>query len=239
MVGAQGRSNRLLLKRRMTMPQSILLDEVCAQLPLFEDLPRDAPERLAAAGLGRGLLTASVRARLRKAGFVDMAALALATPAELMRVRKIGPVRLQVIRAHVLDELARIYPDARRFHGLEATAARRLGRLRRMPAERLILEEPAIAELGRSGTGADLSARSRAECLKMHAITAGVLDRMVVALVRFLLLDKPRLPVRALEPTSSVTEADERAARLRVQQERDRAWEEADPQRPRRVRGHP
>ena len=107
----------------MPLPET-LFGEACARLPLFDGLSDEAIDRLAAGGFGRGLLTAALRARLRKAGLADMGALARATPAELMAVRKIGPVRVLTSRAHVLGELARRVPGARAAHGGEATDRR-------------------------------------------------------------------------------------------------------------------
>lgn len=213
----------------VTTSVSLLFDEVSARLPLFEDFPEGAPERLAAAGLGRGLLTAAVRGRLRKAGFTDMGVLALATPAELTKVRKIGPVRLLAIRAHVLDELARIYPDARAFHALDATASRRMDRLRTMPAGRLPLKGAAFEELGRAGEScATVAMRGRNECLKTPAIAAGDLDAVVVTLARFLLQDRPRV-APTIEADPAGTEVRIRDERARMLRERDREWEEAAP----------
>ncbi len=124
-----------------------LFDEASERLPLFDDLPDGAVERLAAGELGRGLLTASLRARLRRAGLVDMGMLALATPIDLMAVRKIGPVRVGTIRAHVLDELARLYLGARAIHNEDATTRRRMDRLHATPAERLPRDAAALARL--------------------------------------------------------------------------------------------
>ncbi|MET0258429.1 MAG: hypothetical protein ABW179_07590 [Methylobacterium sp.] len=213
----------------MATSPSILFDEVCARLPLFEDLPRDAPQRLAAAGFGRGLLTGAVRSRLRKAGFADMGMLALATPAELTSVRKIGPVRLQAIRAHVLDELARTYPDARVFHGTDATATRRMDRLRSMPANRLPLGETLLGALGCIGeTCAALATRGRSECLRTGAVAATDLDGVVTALVDGLLQDCPRAaPPIGHDP--AVDDVGERERRDETMRERDREWEEAAP----------
>lgn len=213
----------------MTTLTANLFDEVCARLPLFEDLPGDAPERLAAAGLGRGLLTASVRVRLRKAGFVDMAALALATPAELTKVRKIGPVRLDAIRAHVLDELARIYPDARAFHADDATAARRMDRLRMLPADRLSLTEAVLRASGCAGeTCADVAMRRRSAWLKAGTVAATDLDGVVAALVAILSQDRPRIALKLADDP----DAEDRLARERravAIRELDREWEEAAP----------
>ncbi|TXN23200.1 hypothetical protein [Methylobacterium sp. WL9] len=212
----------------MTMPQPVLFDEACARLPLFENLPADAPERLAAAGLGRGLLTATVRGRLRKAGFTDMGRMALATPAELTTVRKIGPIRLAAIRAHILAELAKMFPDARTFHAAETTAARRIDRLRSLPAERLPLSAAARTALGCACVGSlALALRGRRDCLKTNAVTAGELDEVVTAFVHALSHGRPR---RALgtsppegEPTKDAAEA------LSARMLREREWEAAAP----------
>lgn len=206
-----------------------LFDAVSARLPLFEDLPEPLVARLAAGGFGRGLLTGSLRARLRKAGFADGAALALAAPAELMAVRKIGPVRVDAIRAHLLGELARLVPGARGFHDREATDRRRLERLRGVPLARLPLDADLVERLGTISpvvTCADLASRPRAEI--GPDLAAADLDRIAAALVRVLSPERPRLPLAAIgaEDEGSALSAHERAAVLR---ERDREWDEAAP----------
>ena len=82
------------------MPLSrILFDEVVVSLPLFDGLPQETADRLAAAGFGRGLLTATLRCRLRMGGFADMGVLAFVVPVDLMAVRKVKPVRPRAYRA--------------------------------------------------------------------------------------------------------------------------------------------
>ncbi|CAX22567.1 protein of unknown function [Methylorubrum extorquens DM4] len=210
--------------------QPTLFDEVSAHLPLFDGLSEEAAERLAAGGYGRGLLTASLRARLRKAGFADMAALALASPVELMAVRKIGPVRVSAIRAHLLRELARLVPGARAGHDSSATDRRRLERLRAMPGERF----------GWAGeTCADLAVKRCADIRAELNIPAADLDRIAAALTRALLPERPRVPSVAAAPEGDaapeITRARERAELLR---EQDRQWDAAAPEadiRPGRV----
>ncbi|KQQ30926.1 hypothetical protein ASF53_17665 [Methylobacterium sp. Leaf123] len=196
--------------------QPTLFDEVSTHLPLFDDLPEGAVERLAAVGYGRGLLTASLRAQLRKAGFADMAALALASPVELMAVRKIGPLRVTAIRVHLLGELARLVPGARADHDSEATDRRRLERLRAMPGGRF----------GWAGeTCADLALRRCADIRAELDIPATDLDRIAAALARALLPERPRVPAPAAAP-----EADAARERAELLQEQDRQWEAAAPE---------
>jgi len=194
--------------------QPTLFDEVSAHLPLFDGLSEEAAERLAAGGYGRGLLTATLRARLRKAGFADMAALAMA-------VRKIGPVRVSAIRAHLLRELARLVPGARADHDSSATDRRRLERLRAMPGERF----------GWAGeTCADLAVKRCADIRAELDIPAADLERIAAALTRALLPERPRVPSVAAAPegdaTPETTRARERAELLR---EQDRLWDAAAP----------
>lgn len=207
----------------MRKHRPILFDEVSARLPLFDGLPGDAVERLAAGGFGRGLLTPSLRARLRKAGFADLRSLALAPPADLMAVRKIGSVRVATIRAHLLGELARMVPGARAEHDRDATDRRRWERLSAMPGERF----------GWAGaTCADIALRPRAEIGGELEIPAADLDRIVEALVLALLPDRAQAPSAAAPDDEGAREARmarERAERLR---ERDREWDEAAPSRP-------
>ncbi|TFZ54646.1 hypothetical protein E4V01_24875 [Methylorubrum sp. Q1] len=202
--------------------QPTLFDEVSAHLPLFDSLSEKAAERLAAGGYGRGLLTASLRARLRKAGFADLAALALASPVELMAVRKIGPVRVCAIRVHLLRELARLVPGARAFHDGTATDGRRLERLRAMPGGRF----------GWAGeTCADLALKRCADIREELDLPAPDLDRIAAALIRALLPERPRVTCVAaapeIEATPETTRARERAERLR---EQDRQWDAAAPE---------
>ncbi|MGU3330911.1 hypothetical protein ACLBXB_28935, partial [Methylobacterium mesophilicum] len=86
------------------------------RLPLFEGLSADNIQHLSALGFGRGFLTASLRARLRKAGFRDLSHLAQSSPDEIARVRKFGPVRVELIRTFILDEIAHWLPSARQTH---------------------------------------------------------------------------------------------------------------------------
>jgi len=202
--------------------QLTLFEEVSAHLPLFDGLPEGAIERLAAGGYGRGLLTASLRARLRKAGFADMAALALASPVDLMAVRKIGPVRVCAIRAHLLDELARLVPGTRADHDRKATDRRRLERLRAMPGGRFD---------GAGETFADLALKHCADIRAELDIPAAHLDRIAAALILTLLPEQPPVPSVAAAPeVEAAREA--RCARERAEQlrEQDRQWDEAAPE---------
>ncbi|GLS47042.1 hypothetical protein [Methylobacterium brachythecii] len=212
----------------------MLFDEIAARLPLFEELSGAALEHLVIAGFGRRLLTGYLRGRLRKAGFSDMAALALATPVELIEARKIGPARITTIRNHVWMDLARRYPGLRDFHSAEDTTARRMKRLQAMPADRLPLDSETLDALGLTGaTCATFAMRTRRESLRAHVVTSGQLDRMVSALIGLMLYDMPRQA-----PPVRVTEEDPTAAELRIYEERahllrerDREWEEAAPRR--------
>lgn len=212
----------------------VLFDEIAARLPLFEKLSEAALDHLVMAGFGRGLLTAYVRGRLRKAGFIDMAALALATPVELIEVRKIGPARIMTIRDHVWTDLARRFPGLREFHSAGETAARRMHRLHAIPADRLQIDPVSLKAPGLTdATCATLAMRTRRESLRARVVTSGELDRMVSAVVSFMLHDMPRQapPVRATEEDPAAAESriyDERAHLLL---ERDREWEEAAPRR--------
>lgn len=201
--------------------QTTLFDAVSARLPLFDGLPDGAVERLAAGGFGRGLLTASLRSRLRKAGFTDMAMLALASRADLLAVRKIGPVRVEAIRAHLLGELARFVPGARADHDLEATGRRRLDRLRAVPGERF----------GRAGaTCADLAERPCAEIRAELEIPAADLDRIAAALALALLPERPPGPSGADRPDDDgALEAQAARDRAETIRARDREWDEAAP----------
>lgn len=210
-------------------PRRTLFDEAAAGLPLFDDLPDGAVERLAAGGFGRGLLTASLRARLRKAGFADMAMLALASPADLTAVRKIGPLRVEAIRAHLLGELGRLLPGARAFHDGDATDRRRRDRLRAVPVADLPLDAALRESLGRAGaTAADLAAWRRIECGPDRGLTGADLDRIVAALTLAL---RPDGPPRAVPAAADETVPADRAERDRAAllRERDREWDEAAP----------
>ncbi|PXW53965.1 hypothetical protein BY998_12260 [Methylobacterium sp. B4] len=216
----------------MPDPLNRLADEASARLPLFDDLPAGTVDRLAALGFGRGLLTAAIRARLRKAGFADMGALALATPADLMMVRKIGPVRVEAIRAHLLGELARLVPGARAAHDRDATDRRRLDRLRAVPVEPALLGRALVERFGPAGaTWADLASLPRAQALRALGISAADLEDFVSALARALQPDRPG-PL----PAGTTREDDAREAmaepdRAEIQRERDREWDEAAPAR--------
>ena len=209
-----------------------LFAEVGARLPLFEDLPPDTIEQLTASGFGRGLLTASLRSRLRKAGFRDLGHLAGSSPDAITGIRKFGPVRLERLRTFLLGEIARGLPGARAIHAAEATRDRRLGRLRDMPVGSLPLDADAIAALGLAGGScADLAGRSRDDLLGTGRVTSGDVDRIVAALAGFLGAGRPIAPRPAEDsgdvPAAAVEAiAARRAARLA---EQDREWEEAAP----------
>lgn len=213
--------------------QITLFDEASAHLPLFDSLPEGATERLTSGGFGRGLLTAALRARLRKGGFADMGALALATPVDLMAVRKVGPVRVDAIRAHVLSELARLVPDARALHDKDATDRRRLDRLRSMPAEWLPLGTAFVERLGPSGpTWADFASMRRAEAGRMLGILAADLDEIVSALAHVLRPSEPHLrSAPAPREDDTAQDASTTQQRAELLWERDREWDEAAPAR--------
>lgn len=210
-----------------------LFDEVGARLPLFDDVPDGVIERLSLDGFGRGLLTASLRTRLRKGGFSDMGALALASPADLMAVRKIGPLRVDAIRTHLLGEFARRVPSARADHGRDATDRRRLDRLHTVLPSELGLDAVLVDALGPfAGTCADLALRRRAEIALPFGRPAADVDRIVAALIRILSPERKPAPAAAAPPEDeaerAAKEARERADR---QRDRDREWEEAAPER--------
>ncbi|HJE23541.1 MAG TPA: hypothetical protein K8W01_07760 [Methylorubrum populi] len=213
--------------------QPTLFDEASARLPLFDTLPEDVIERLAAAGFGRGLLTAAIRARLRKAGFLDMGMLARATPTALMAVRKIGPVRVDAIRIHVLGELARLVPGARAMHDKDTTDRRRLDRLRSMPAEWLPFGAAVLERLGPSGpTWADFALMRRVEAGRMLGIVAADLDEIVSALARVLMPSQPHIrSASASQEDDAAQDARARQERAEELRERDREWDEAAPAR--------
>lgn len=83
------------------------------RLPLFDDLPGDTIHRLSASGYGRGFLTTSLRARLRKADFGDLGHLAQSSPDAITKVRKFGAIRVAAVRTYILEEIARWLPGAR------------------------------------------------------------------------------------------------------------------------------
>lgn len=215
----------------MMPPHQTLFAEARARLPLFDTLPEAAVDRLALGGFGSGLLTASLRTRLRKAGFAHMGALALATPADLMAVRKIGPVRIEGIRAHVLGELARLAPGARAAHDADATDQRRLDRLRAVAAEPMPLGGAPAERLGPAGaTWADLALMPRAEAAQVLGVSAADLERLVSALVLALRPDPPRVePVAAAREEDAARETRVARERAELRQEQDREWEEAAP----------
>ncbi|MFC6739615.1 hypothetical protein ACFQEW_11215 [Methylobacterium tardum] len=223
-----------------TVRSDSLFDEVSARLPLFEALPPDTLQHLVTAGFGRGFLTASLRARLRKAGYRDLGHLAQSSPEAISGIRKFGPVRVAAVRTFILNEIARWLPGARDVHTEGATGTRRLGRLRDIPVERLPLGADAIAALGLAGgTCADLADRSRRDLLGTGAVMSGDVDRLVATLARFLAVAGAPAP-RAADATmdAPATDAEVVAARraaLRAQQ--DREWEEAAPAGDRRQGG--
>jgi hypothetical protein len=215
-----------------TVPSDSLFAEVSARLPLFDGLPPETVQQLSASGYGRGLLTASLRARLRKAAFRDLGHLALSSPEAIARVRKFGPVRVEQVRSFILNELARWLPGARAVHAPEATRARRLGRLRGLPASRLPLIADQVAALGPEGEScADLAARSRLDLLRTAAVTAGDVDRVVAALAQFLGAGSPGAPVPPAAPeAAAAAEVETLAAqRAALRAEQDREWDEAAP----------
>ncbi len=223
----------MLSRSRRTVRSDCLFAEVCARLPLFEGLAEDTIEHLSASGFGRGFLTASLRARLRKAGFQDLGHLARSSPDAITRIRKFGPVRLERVRSFILDAVARRLPDARALHAAEATRARRLGRLRDVPVGQLPLDPGALAALGpEAGTGtcAGIAGRSRLDLLDGGA-TPGDVDRIVAALAHVLGAGGTVAP-RATEadPGAAVPEAAADAARrAALLAEQDREWEAAAP----------
>lgn len=216
----------------MPFPQT-LFDQVIARLPLFDDLPEEAVDRLTVSGFGRGLLTAAIRARLRKAGFADMGMLALATPIDLMAVRKIGPVRVDAIRVHVLGELARFIPGVRAAHDKDATDRRRLDRLRALPVGWPPLDGALTERFGTAGlTWADLALMRHKEAAQVLGISTADLDGIASALVRTLVPDTPRaMPAAALHGDDAAQDARATRAYTELLRERDREWDEAAPER--------
>jgi hypothetical protein len=202
------------------------------RLPLFDDLPGDTIHRLSASGYGRGFLTTSLRARLRKADFRDLGQLAQSSPDAITKVRKFGAIRVAAVRTYILEEIARWLPGAREMHALEATRERRLARLRDVPVERLPLNKDEIAALGfDGGSCADLAGRSRLELLRTGVVVSGDLDRIVTTLA-CLLGEGSRIvrPVMEAPAEASVADAEEVAARRATRlAEQDREWEEAAP----------
>ncbi|MEA1832597.1 hypothetical protein U8607_10950 [Methylobacterium durans] len=219
-----------------------LLAEACARLSLFEDLPGDTIHRLSACGFGRGFLSPSLRARLRKAGFQDLGHLARSSPDAITKVRKFGPIRVEAVRTFLLEEIARFLPGAREHHGPRATRDRRLARLREVPVARLPLAKDAIVALGLDGgTGADLAGRPRLALLRTGVVTSADLDRVVARLADCLgegrAVPIPAAPASVESPAAEAERA--RAHRAALLAERDREWEEAAPARGRRRAGSP
>ncbi len=214
-------------------PHQTLFDEASAHLPLFDDLSDATVDRLALGGFGRGLLTTPLRARLRKGGFANMGALALATPVALMAVRKVGPVRVGAIRAHILDELARFLPDARAMHDRDTTDRRRLDRLRTVPVTALRLVPALVERCGSAGPGwADLAALRRLEVARALGVSATEVDGIVSALVRAILPDPQGMPSpRTLREDDTPRGMDMGKADAEQLRERDREWDEAAPER--------
>lgn len=207
-----------------------LFDEVNARLPLFEGLTPDAIEHLSASGFGRGFLTASLRARLRKAGYGDLGYLAQSSPEAIARIRKFGPVRVALVRAFILNELGRWLPGAREVHTAGATRERRLGQLRAMPVERLPLDADGIAALGCAGeTCAEIADRSRLDLLRVGAVTASDVDRLTTTLAR--LLAAGRTPAPSPVEASAMEAEAVAASRAALLAKQDREWEEAAPAR--------
>lgn len=211
-----------------------LFDEVSVRLPLFEDLPPDAIQHLSTSGFGRGFLTVSLRARLRRAGYQDLGQLARTSPEAIDSLRKFGPVRIDLIRTFILAEIARWLPGAREMHATGATRERRLEKLRGKPVESLPLAADEIAALGCVGcTCADLAGLSRFELLGTGIVNARDVDRIVTTLAR--LLDGSRASAflsaqvagdAPAPETETETIASRRAALLADQ---DREWDDAAP----------
>jgi hypothetical protein len=202
------------------------------RLPLFGDLPGNTILRLSASGYGRGFLTASLRARLRKAGFRDLGHLAQSSPDAIAKVRKFGAIRVAAVRTYILEEIARWMPCAREMHAPEATKDRRLARLRYVPVERLPLNKDKIATLGfDGGTCADLAGRSRLELLRAGVVASSDLDRIVATLASLLEGGGPIVrPAMGEAIEALVADAEEVAARRStLLAEQDREWEEAAP----------
>lgn len=208
--------------------QAPLIVEVQAQLPLFDELSPDTIGQLAALGFSRGFLTASLRARLRKAGIRDFGHLAQSSPNVIVGIRKFGPARVALVRALLLEEIARLLPGARELHSSEATKTRRLARLRAMPVERLSLPDPVVSALGLVGAScAEAAARSRADINGPGLLWVSEVDRLVATLADLLGAGAPILrPTVEIGTEAGATEAELRSAQLA---ERDREWDEAAP----------
>ncbi|WCS28827.1 hypothetical protein LOK46_31885 (plasmid) [Methylobacterium sp. NMS14P] len=209
-----------------------LMAEVGARLPLFDGLSPDAIQRLSAEGFGRGLLTASLRARLRKAGFPDLGHLAQSSPVAIAATRKFGPVRVERVRHFILDALARWLPRAREMHTSEATRDRRLGRLRGLSAGCLPLAAGQIAALRfEDGSCADIATCSRLGLLRTGAVTSGDVDHVVATLTHLARAADP-IPPRPLDEAGAAPAGDAAALAARraaLLSERDREWDAAAP----------
>lgn len=215
-----------------TTKSDSLIGEVSARLSLFEDLPPDALQRLTAMGFGRGFLTVSLRARLRKAGYRDFGHLTQTSPEAIARIRKFGPVRVERIRDSILDELARWLPGAREVHTAEATRERRLEQMRDMPVEHLPCPVGAIAALGLAGRScADVANRSRLELLDTGFLMSSDVDRIITKLAGILNEGKPIAPLSVEVTTDALKSETEAVAarRAALLAQQDREWEEVAP----------
>ncbi len=220
-----GRSDR-------TTGSHSLFGEVCARLPFFEGLPPSTLQYLSDSGFGRGFLTVSLRARLRKAGYRDLGYLAQTSPAAIASIRKFGPVRVELVRTFILTEIARWLPGAREVHTDGATRERRLGRLRDLPVERLPLTADQIAALGWTGWScADVAGHSSLDLLDTRAVTSCDVDRIRATLTSFLGGGRTTPSVSAsITKDMAASETETTAARrVAMLAEQDREWEEAAP----------
>lgn len=202
------------------------------QLPLFEELPSDTLQCLSTSGFGRGFLTVSLRARLRKAGYRDLGDLAQASPAAIANIRKFGPIRVELVRTFILGEIARRLPGAREVHTDGATRERRLGRLRDLPVERLPLTADQFAALGCAGWScADVAGRSRLELLDTGVVMSCDVDRIITTLADFLEGGRTTTsPSAQIARDTPATETETNAARrTALLAKHDREWEEAAP----------
>ena len=217
-----------------TIRYDSLFDEVSLRLPLFEGLSGDNIQHLSALGFGRGFLTASLRARLRKAGFRDLSHLAQSSPDEIARIRKFGPVRVELIRTFILDEIAHWLPSARQTHAVAATRERRLELLRETQIKRLALDADKIAALGFAGSScADMAGRSRLNLLGTGLVTPIDVDCFVMTLARFLgaCRTSARYPGDGAREALSAEMETTEARRAALLADQDREWEEAAPAR--------
>ncbi|MCJ2118492.1 hypothetical protein MKK65_18300 [Methylobacterium sp. J-001] len=217
-----------------TIRYDSLFDEVSLRLPLFEGLSGDNIQHLSALGFGRGFLTASLRARLRKAGFRDLSHLAQSSPEEIARIRKFGPVRVELIRTFILDEIAHWLPSARQTHAVAATRERRLELLRETQIKRLALDADKIAALGFAGSScADMAGRSRLNLLGTGLVTPIDVDCFVMTLARFLgaCRTSARYPGDGAREALSAEMETTEVRRAALLADQDREWEEAAPAR--------